>query len=314
MGLRVAIQMDPIESVDIDADTTFAFAEAAQARGHSLWVYHPNDLAYRDGRVLARAQSATVQRVKGDHVTLGAPDIIDLETDVDVVLMRQDPPFDMAYQTAAHLLELICDKTLILNDPAWVRSSPEKLFPLIFDGIIPDTLITRDRKQIDDFRAKHDDIIIKPLFGNGGEGVFRVKPDDGNYASILEMFLNGTRDPIVAQAFLPAVSNGDKRVILIDGEPVGAINRRPKKGETRSNLHVGGTAEPTELTARDLEICQIIGPELKRRGLMFVGIDIIGDYLTEINVTSPTGVQELKRFSGVDAAALFWDAVDRKLA
>lgn len=313
MALRVAIQMDPLETVDIDADTTFALAEAAQARGSHIWVYGPEHLSYDEGRVLARARPATVQRVADTPGLFGEETVLDLAEDVDVVLMRQDPPFDMSYITACHLLELITDRTLVLNDPANVRSSPEKLFPLLFPELMPDTLISRDEAAITDFRARHGDIILKPLYGNGGIGVFRLRDDDTNFASLMELFLDRSREPIIAQAFLPAVSEGDKRIILIDGEPVGGINRRPKPGETRSNLHVGGTAEPTELTAGDRAICDAIGPELKRRGLVFVGIDVIGDKLTEVNVTSPTGIQEMKRFSGVDAAALFWDAVESLL-
>ncbi len=314
MALRVAIQMDPLETVDIDADTSFALAEAAQARGAELWVYEPDHLTYEGGHVRALARPVQVQRVAGAPGVFGPAEVIDLAEDVDVVLMRQDPPFNMAYITACHLLEQITDKTLVLNDPMQVLASPEKIFPLLFPQLMPPTLISRDPQAISAFRARHNDIILKPLYGNGGAGVFRVKPDDGNYGSLLEMFFERSREPIMAQAFLPAVREGDKRVILIDGEAVGGINRRPKAGETRSNLHVGGTAEPTQLTEADKAICAAIGPELKRRGLVLVGIDVIGGKLTEVNVTSPTGVQEMKRFSGVDAASLFWDAVDRRLA
>jgi len=314
MGLRVAIQMDPLETVDIDADTSFALAEAAQARGASIYVYGPEHLSYEAGRVIARARPVTVQRVADQPGVFGAETILDLAVDVDVVLMRQDPPFDMSYITACHLLELISSQTLVLNDPAEVRSSPEKLFPLLFPELMPPTLVSRDLQSIAAFREQHSDIIVKPLYGNGGAGIFRLKPGDSNFASLMEMFLERSREPLMAQAFLPAVSEGDKRVILIDGEAVGGINRRPQPGETRSNMHVGGTAEPTDLTEADLMICRTIGPELKRRGLVFVGIDVIGGMLTEVNVTSPTGVQEMKRFSGVDAADLFWDAVDKRLA
>jgi glutathione synthase len=313
MGLRVAIQMDPLETVDINADTSFALAEAAQARGAALWTYHPNDLSCLDGRLYAKARPVTVQRVAGQPGIFGEPVRLDLQDDVDVILMRQDPPFDMSYITAAHLLELLKGKTLVMNDPEWVRSSPEKLFPIIFPGLLPETLISRDADEIAAFREKHGDIILKPLYGNGGAGVFKVQKKDPNYGSLMEMFMERSREPIIAQAFLKDVSKGDKRVILIDGEAVGAINRVPKEGEARSNLHVGGTAVPVDLTERDLEICAIIGPELKKRGLVLVGIDVIGDKLTEINVTSPTGIQELKRFTGVDAAVLFWDAVERRL-
>ncbi|MEO0982566.1 MAG: glutathione synthase [Pseudomonadota bacterium] len=314
MSLRVAIQMDPLEGVDIDADTTFALAESAQARGALLWVYEPSHLTYREGRVTAKARPVTVQRGPAAPGLFGEEIELDLGSDADVVLMRQDPPFDMSYITAAHLLELIQPGTLVLNDPLNVLAAPEKLFPLLFPELMPPTLVSRDPDAIGAFRAAHKDIILKPLYGNGGAGVFRVKPDDGNYSALMEMFLERSREPIVAQAFLPAVKDGDKRVILIDGEPVGAINRRPPPGETRSNLHVGGTAEESALSEDDKRIGAAIGPELKRRGLVFVGIDVIGGKLTEVNVTSPTGVQELKRFSGVDAPALFWDVVQERLA
>jgi glutathione synthase len=314
MTLRIAIQMDPLETVDINGDTSFALAETAQARGASLFVYGPKHLSYSEGRVLARARPAKVQRVADTPGVFGDEVMLDMAEDVDVILMRQDPPFDMSYITACHILELISDKTLVLNDPAFVRGSPEKLFPLLFADLMPPTLISRDAQAIASFRAAHKDIILKPLYGNGGAGVFRVKADDSNYASLMEMFLERSREPIIAQAFLPDVAEGDRRIILIDGEAVGGINRRPLPGETRSNMHVGGKAEPYEMTASDLRICEAIGPELKRRGQVLVGIDVIGDKMTEVNVTSPTGVQELKRFSGVDAAALFWDAVDRRLA
>lgn len=314
MTLRVAVQMDPIETVNVDADTTFALMEEAQARGATLYVYHPDQLAWNEGRVLARARPVTVRHVQGEHATLGEPLVLDLAEDVDVVLMRQDPPFDMAYQTAAHILELLKGRTLVLNDPFWVRSSPEKLLPLLYPDLIPPTLITRDAQAVRAFRDTHSDIIVKPLYGNGGAGVFRLKPGDGNLASLLEMFFAASREPVVVQAFLPAVEKGDKRVIIIDGEPVGAINRVPQKGETRSNMHVGGVAEASELDAADRRICDAIGPLLRERGLVLVGIDVIGGRLTEINVTSPTGVQELKRFSGVDACAAFWDAASRRLS
>ncbi len=314
MSLRVAIQMDPLEHVDINGDTTFALAEAAEARGASIWVYGPEHLRYDEGRVVARARPAKVQRVVGAPALFEEPHDLDLAADVDVVLMRQDPPFDMAYLTAAHLLELISDQTLVLNDPENVRSAPEKIFPLLYPHLMPPTLIGRDPVAIRDFRTRHGDIVLKPLYGNGGAGVFRLKPDDGNFTAFLEMFFETSREPLIAQAFLPAVKDGDKRVILIDGAAFGAINRRPKPGETRSNMHVGGVAEPDTLSDADLAICAEIGPELKRRGLVLVGIDVIGGRLTEVNVTSPTGVQELKRFSGLDAAAAFWDAVQDRLA
>ena len=254
-----------------------------------------------------------IRREYGNHVSFKERQLIDLAKDVDVVWMRQDPPFDMAYITAAHMLERLKGETLVVNDPEWVRSCPEKIVPLDYPHLMPETLITRDRQAIDDFRAKHKNIILKPLFGNGGAGVFLVKEGDSNYSSLMEMFMESTREPVIAQAFLKDVSKGDKRIIIIDGVAVGAINRIPLKGETRSNMHVGGTPVPTELTKTDMVICDAIGPMLKERGQILVGIDVIGDKMTEINITSPTGVQELKRFSGVDAAALSWDAIERKL-
>ena len=314
MTYRIAFQMDPMESVDIDADTTFALAEIAAARGYELFEYGPEHLSYNEGRIEARARPMTIRREAGNHVTFGERKIIDLENDIDVVWMRQDPPFDMAYITAAHILERLKGKTLVVNDPEWVRSCPEKILPLDYPELMPETLITRDKTAIDAFRAKHKDIILKPLFGNGGAGVFLVKEGDGNYASLIEMFTESSREPFIAQAFLKDVTKGDKRIIIIDGEAVGAINRVPQKGETRSNMHVGGTAVPTELTKTDKLICEAIGPMLKARGQILVGIDVIGTKMTEINITSPTGVQELKRFSGVDAASLAWDAIERKLA
>ena len=313
MGMRVAVQMDPVEHVDIDGDTSFALMETAQARGAELFVYQPQHLSWRDGRITARARPVSVRRVKGDHAALGEAREIDLAEEIDVVLMRQDPPFDMAYQTAAHILEMLKGRTLVLNDPAWVRSSPEKILPLLWPDLIPPTLISRDEAAIRAFREEWKDIIVKPLYGNGGAGVFRLKPGDGNLASLLEMFFTASREPVIAQAFLPAVEKGDKRVIIIDGEPVGAINRVPQKGETRSNMHVGGRAEASGLDDDDRRICDAIGPLLRERDLVLVGIDVIGGKLTEINVTSPTGVQELKRFSGVDACEAFWDAAQARL-
>lgn len=312
-SLKVAFQMDPIEGVDIEADTTFALAEAAQARGMELFEYGPEHLSYNEGRIEAYARPMTIRRERGNHVSFKPRRVIDLARDVDVVWMRQDPPFDMAYITAAHLLQRLEGQTLVVNDPKWVRSCPEKILPLDYPHLMPETLISRDRRAIDAFRSHHQDIILKPLYGNGGAGVFLVKAGDSNYSSLLEMFMENSREPVIAQAFLKDVSKGDKRVIIIDGEAVGAINRLPQKGETRSNMHVGGTAVPTELTPDDLRICEAIGPMLKARGQILVGIDVIGDKMTEINITSPTGVQELKRFSGVDAASLSWDAIERRL-
>lgn len=313
MAWRVAVQMDPIETVNVDADTTFALMEEAQARGAELFVYHPDQLAWQEGRILARARPVRVQHIQGEHAELGEVHTLDLASDVDVILMRQDPPFDMAYQTAAHLLEMLKGQTLVLNDPFWVRSSPEKILPLLYPDIIPPTLITRDLTALTGFRDRHEDIIIKPLYGNGGAGVFRLKPGDGNFSALLETFFAQSREPVIAQAFLPAVSAGDKRILIIDGEPIGAINRVPQSGQTRSNMHVGGVAEPSDLSDSDMRICDAIGPILKERDLVLVGIDVIGDRLTEINVTSPTGVQELKRFSGIDSCAAFWDAVARRI-
>ena len=311
MKLTVAIQMDPIEAINISADSTFALALEAQARGHDLLYYGPKQLSFRDGDVVATVRPLSVRATKGDHFTLGDPSRFDLSK-ADVVLMRQDPPFDMGYITATHLLERIHPKTLVVNDPAEVRNAPEKLFVTTFKDVMPPTLITSDPTEIKAFRAEHQDIILKPLFGNGGAGVFRVKPDDENLASLLEMFTTFYREPIMVQRYLPDVRKGDKRIILVDGHFAGAINRVPAQGEARSNMHVGGRPEAVEPTKRDLEICEIIGPELRKRGLIFTGIDVIGDYLTEINVTSPTGLQEIKRFGGPDGAKLIWDVIEKK--
>lgn len=314
MTLRVGIQMDPLEDVKIDGDTTFALAEVAQARGAELFVFGPEHMSYEQGRVTAWARPAKVQRVKGTPGLFGDTVKLDLAKDLDVILMRQDPPFDMNYITACHLLELISGETLVVNDPEGVRSSPEKIFPLLYPEIMPPTLVSRDVRDIVAFRATHKDIIIKPLYGHGGAGVFRLKPDDSNMDSLLEVFFTRSREPVMVQAFLPAVSEGDKRIMLVDGEPVGAINRRPQAGQVRSNLVVGGTAEKSDLSDADRKICDIIGPELKRRGLVLTGIDVIGGRLTEVNVTSPTGVQAIKALSGIDTAAIFWDVVQQKLA
>jgi glutathione synthase len=303
--------MDPIETVDIDADSTFALALEAQARGHGLFHYGPNDLSLRGNRVTAIARSLSVRREKGNHFTLGEPERLDLAT-LDVVMMRQDPPFDMAYITATHLLEHVHPATLVVNDPAHVRNAPEKLFVTHFDGLMPPTLITTDKREVEKFRAEFKDIIVKPLFGNGGAGVFHIKPDDENLNSLLEMFTQFYREPVVVQKYLPEVRQGDKRIILVDGEAAGAISRIPSEGEARSNLHVGGRAEKATLTKREREICEAIGPTLRERGLVFVGIDVIGDYLTEINVTSPTGIQEIDRFDDVNLSGLIWDAVERR--
>ncbi len=313
MPLSVAIQMDPITSIDIEADSTFVLALEAQRRGHALFHYLPQALTFRDGRVQALAHPLSVRREKGRHAELGPARVVDL-AEMDVVLMRQDPPFDMAYITATHLLEHIHPQTLVVNDPVHVRNAPEKLMVTHFPGLMPPTMITSDRAQVEAFRAEHGDIILKPLFGNGGAGVFRVRPDDENLNALLEMFTQLYREPVILQRYLPAVRQGDKRIILIDGEPAGAVNRVPKTGEARSNLHVGGRAEKAVLTDRDREICAAIGPTLKERGLVFVGIDVIGDHLTEINVTSPTGLQEIDRFDGVSLEAAIWDAIEERLA
>jgi glutathione synthase len=311
--LRIAIQMDPIEHVNIEGDSTFAMAEEAQIRGYEIFVYQVETLSWQEGKVSARAKPAKVQRVKGDHVTLGDEVVLDLAEDVDVVLMRQDPPFDMSYITAAHLLEFLKGKTLVVNDPFWVRSSPEKIIPLLFPELMPPTLVSRDRETIKAFQAEHQDIVVKPLFGNAGAAVFRIKPEDGNLGALLDLFFTTSRDPLMVQAFVPGVFDGDKRIILVDGEPVGAINRVPKGNDIRSNLAVGGTAHPVDLSEADLAICRAIGPTLKERGLLFVGIDVIAGRLTEINVTSPTGALALKAFSGINAVSLMWDAISRKL-
>jgi glutathione synthase len=309
MALKVAIQMDPVEGININTDTTFLMMETAQARGHSLWIYQPERLAMEDGRVFARGRPVTLRRSLGDHFTAGPVETRDM-SEFDVVLMRQDPPFDMAYITATHFLDKIHPQTLVVNNPTEVRNAPEKLFVTDFPGVQPPTLVTSDIEAIYDFRARHGDMVLKPLYGGGGSGVVRLAADDPNLDALLELHALIGREPVIAQKFLPAVAKGDKRILLVDGEPVGAINRVPAAGQVRSNLRVGGTAEAVELTARDLELCAIIGPELKRRGLLFVGIDVIGDYLTEINVTSPTGAQQLKRFSGIDASARLWDRIE----
>jgi len=311
--IKIAIQMDPIEAVDVNADTTFDMALEAHSRGHEIWVYPVPSLQLYSGRVTTHGRRIeTIQRKQGDHVTLSEEQALDLR-DVDVVFIRQDPPFDMTYITAAMILERLQPDVLVLNDPRSIRDAPEKLFVTEFEDLTPPTLITSDASAITDFRAEHSDIIIKPLYGNGGAGVFRVKPDDGNFNALIEMFALTYREPLVAQKFVPAVTKGDKRIILIDGEAVGAINRVPAAGETRSNMHVGGRAEAVEMNERDQEICDRIGPALSERGLVFAGIDVIGDYLTEINVTSPTGVQEVRRFGGADISALFWDWVEGRL-
>jgi glutathione synthase len=305
--------MDPIGSVNIDADSTFRLALEAQARGHALFHYTPDRLTFREGRVVARGWPVEVRRERGRHASFGEETEIDL-ADVDVVWLRQDPPFDMGYITTTHLLDLVHPRTLVVNDPFWVRNFPEKLLVLRFPELTPPTMIARDLATIRAFKAEHGDVILKPLYGNGGAGVFRLDPNDRNLAALHELFTGFSREPLIVQKFIPAVAQGDKRIILVDGEPVGAINRVPQAGETRSNMHAGGRPEPTGLTARDRAICAAIGPVLRERGQVFVGIDVIGDWLTEINVTSPTGIQELERFDGVNAARLIWEAVERRRA
>ncbi len=311
MGLRVAFQMDPIESINIAGDSTFALMLEAQHRGHALFYYTPRDLYMRDGRILAAAHPIEVADKAGGHYRLGQREHLDLAT-CDVVHLRQDPPFDMAYITTTHLLERLLPDVLVVNDPTSVRNAPEKLFVTLFPSLMPPTLITRSLEETRAFRAEHKDIILKPLYGNGGAAVFRMQPDDTNLASLLELFQSMFREPFIVQRYLPDVRRGDKRIILVDGEIAGAINRVPSADETRSNMHAGGRPEPTEITEREREICATIGPELKRRGLIFTGIDVIGDYLTEINVTSPTGIREVKRFGGADIAVMIWDAIEQR--
>ncbi len=312
MALKVALQMDPITAVDIDADSTFVIGLEAQNRGHELFYYHPDDLVFEDGRVMAQAMRLELRRELGHHCTLGTPELVDLST-LDVVWLRQDPPFDMAYLTTTYLLDMIHPDTLVVNNPTEVRANPEKLYIAKFPDLVPPTLVTRNVAAIKAFRDKHQDIIVKPLYGNGGAGVFHVKPDDENLNALLEMFLGGAREPVVVQAYLKDVRQGDKRIILVDGHPVGAINRVPPEGEARSNMHAGGMPEPTQLTERDLHICHTIGQDLRERGLLFAGIDVIGGYLTEINVTSPTGLQEIRRFDGIALEEKIWDAIEAKL-
>ncbi|TBZ71202.1 glutathione synthase [Rhizobium leguminosarum] len=308
---NVAVQMDHVAGINIAGDSTFATSLEAQARGYRLFHYTPDRLSFRDNRLYASVEPMVLRDVKGDHYELGAPERVDLAT-MDVVLLRQDPPFDMAYITSTHLLERIHPKTLVVNDPAWVRNSPEKIFVTEFSDLMPKTLITKDAAEIRRFRDEMGDIILKPLYGNGGAGVFHSTRDDRNLSSLLEMFGQLFREPFIAQQYLPDVRKGDKRIILVDGEFAGAINRVPAEHDSRSNMHVGGRAEATELTPREQEICTRIGPALRERGFLLVGIDVIGDYMTEINVTSPTGIREVKKFGGADIAALLWDAIERK--
>jgi glutathione synthase len=314
MTLRIAVQMDPIADINIEGDSSFALMRSAQERGYKLYHYSVEDLTYLGGRVTALAHPVTVQHVAGDHYTFGPPTKIDLGRDVDVVLMRQDPPFDLGYITATHLLERIQDETLVANDPASVRNAPEKLFVLDYAQFMPPTLITRSLEEARAFQAVHGDIVVKPLHGNAGSAVFKIGADGSNLAALTELFGKVWREPFMVQAFLKQVSAGDKRIVLVDGVVAGAINRLPGKGEIRSNLAAGGRAEATTLTAKEKEICDVMGPELKKRGLIFVGIDVIGgEWLTEINVTSPTGIVAIDAFNGTDTPGMIWDATLARL-
>jgi glutathione synthase len=312
MGLQVAVQMDPIAGIDITGDSTFALMLEAQARGHSLFHYHVKSLALQNGVLTAQGEEVRVRDVKGDHFTASLSQRIDLASQ-QVILMRQDPPFDMGYITATHLLERIHPKTLVVNDPGEVRNAPEKLYLLDFQQFMPETLITRDIQEIEAFRRAHDHIILKPLYGNGGIGIYKSSRDDMNFSSLMDMFGQLYPEPVIAQRYLPEVRKGDKRIILVDGKVAGAINRVPAAHDHRSNMHAGGEAVPTTLTKREEEICEALGPDLKKRGLIFTGIDVIGDYLTEINVTSPTGIRQVNLFGGNDIAALVWDAIEARL-
>ncbi|MEL6967121.1 MAG: glutathione synthase [Pseudomonadota bacterium] len=311
MPLSVAVQMDHISTIDIAGDSTFALMLEASRRGHSLFHYEVEDLSLRDGVLYTTGADVTVQDVKGDHYSLGENRRVQLDA-FDTVLMRQDPPFHMGYITATHLLERVHPKTLVVNNPAEVRNAPEKIFVTEFADLMPETLITRSRSEIEAFRAEFGDIIIKPLYGNGGAGVFRIAEGDQNLTSLLELFEATWPEPFIAQRYLKEVREGDKRIILVDGEAVGAINRVPSENEARSNMHVGGRAEAIDMTAQEREICERIGPELRRRGFLFVGIDVIGGLMTEINVTSPTGIREVLKFGGADIASLLWDAIEKQ--
>jgi glutathione synthase len=314
MPLRVAVQMDPLDQINIAGDSSFALMLAAQERGHSLFHYAPEDLNYAAGRVWTRAHPVTVQRVAGNHFAFGDPVELDLGENADVVLMRQDPPFDLGYISATHLLERISDRTLVVNDPASVRNAPEKVFVLDYPQFMPPTLVTRSFDEARAFLAEHGEIVVKPLHGNGGKAIFKIGADGANLSSLIEVFNTAYREPHMVQAFLPEIVDGDKRIVLVDGEVAGAINRFPGEGEIRSNLAVGGSAAKTELTPREQEICDTLGPELRRRGLIFVGIDVIGGkWLTEINVTSPTGIVAIDTFNGTDTAGMIWEAIERRV-
>jgi glutathione synthase len=311
MRLNIAVQMDPIERINIRGDSTFALLLEAQARAHALSYYTPDRLALRDGKVSAAVRPLAVRDIVGDHFTLGEPRHTDLAT-FDVVLLRQDPPFDLAYISSTHMLDRIHPKTLVVNDPSHVRNAPEKIFVTEFPDLMPPTLITHDLEAIKAFRTEHSDIVMKPLYGKGGEAVFRLAPDDLNFGSLYDLFATMFREPWVVQKYLPAVKEGDKRIILIDGEFAGAVNRVPASDDLRSNMVRGGVPAATELTAREREICARLGPALRERGLIFVGIDVIGSFLTEINVTSPTGIRSVKNLGGPDIAALLWDKIEEK--
>ena len=313
MSLAVAIQMDPIQEIDIYTDSTFMLAMEAQSRGHALYYYLPRELVFRDGKLFAKIRPIEIRREVENHFSAGKQVITDLST-VDVILMRQDPPFDMAYITATHLLEHVHPKTLVVNDPSEVRNAPEKLFVTHFENLLPPTLITSDQEEIYAFRDEHKDVIIKPLFGNGGADVFHITQEDENMSALIEMFAAKYREPIIVQRYLPEIRKGDKRIILVDGIPVGGVLRVPADGDARANFHAGGSALKTSLTSREQEICETIGPALKERGLLFVGIDAIGNYLTEINVTSPTGIQEINELDGIKIEKLIWDAIEARLA
>jgi glutathione synthase len=314
MSLTVAVQMDPLDSINIEGDSSFAIMLGAQARGHRLFHYDVEALSWADGRLWTMARPVTVQRVPGDHYSAGEPELLDLGRDADVVLMRQDPPFDLGYITATHLLERIQSETLVVNDPASVRNAPEKVWVLDYARFMPPTAVTRSLGVARKFLEQHGEIVVKPLHGNGGKAIFKVGRDGQNLASLIEVFNTAYREPHMIQAFLPGVAEGDKRIVFVDGEVVGAVNRIPGEGEIRSNLAVGGKAAKTELTAREEEICAALAPELKRRGLLFVGIDVIGgEWLTEINVTSPTGIVAIDRFNGTDTPARIWEAIEGKL-
>lgn len=312
MKLNVAVQMDPIGKIDITGDSTFAMMLEAQRRGHSLFHYHVKTLALQGGVLSARGEHVVLRDEKGNHVTASPQEKLDLASQ-HVVLMRQDPPFDMSYITATHLLDRIHPKTLVVNNPTEVRNQPEKLYLLDYPQFMPETLITRDVGEIEAFRRAHGDIILKPLYGNGGAGIYKTSRDDMNFSSLMEMFQQLYPEPFIAQRYLPEVRKGDKRIILVDGKVAGAINRVPAHHDHRSNMHAGGEATPTTLTKREEEICEALGPDLKKRGLIFTGIDVIGDYMTEINVTSPTGIRQVKRFGGNDIAAMIWDAIEARL-